>query len=106
MYIVYTITNALKSVITTVNFWHSVHKWKCFFKILWAVLGVHVNAVLYTYALNKNVCVQGKMFIQEYWVFENFGIVIPVINKFVSVYTTYQNKLNCDQLELQNLSKY
>lgn len=48
--------------------------------------------------------VQGKMFIQEYWVFENFGIVI--INKFVSVYTTYQNKLNCDQLELQNLSKY
>lgn len=101
MYIVYTITNALKSVITTVNFWHSVHKSKCFFKILWAVLGV--NAVLYTYALNKNVCVQGKIFIQEYWVFENFGIVI--INKFVSVYT-YQNKLNCDQLELQNLSKY
>lgn len=102
MYIVYTITNALKSVITTVNFWHSVHKSKCFLKILWAVLGV--NAVLYTYALNKNECVQGKMFIQEYWVFENFGIVI--INKFVSVYTTYQNKLNCDQLELRNLSKY
>lgn len=55
MYIVYIIINVLKFVIITVNFWYFVYKLKCFFKILWVVLGV--NVVFYIYVLNKNVCV-------------------------------------------------
>lgn len=55
MYIVYIIINVLKFVIIMVNFWYFVYKLKCFFKILWVVLGV--NVVFYIYVLNKNVCV-------------------------------------------------
>lgn len=62
----------LKPVIT--KFLTLSSRIKMSFKILWAVLGI--NAVLHTYTLNKNLCVQGKMFIQEYWVSENSGIVI------------------------------